>query len=174
MSFGLVQISVLELFARLAIAAVLGALMGLERERQSKPAGLRTHIMVTLGAASFALIGTEMLAELGPDQSGARMDPSRVVEGIIGGIGFIGAGSIIRSRGSIEGLTTAASVWVAGGIGAACGVGMYAIAIVTSGFALFTLWVLGTVEHRLIRKPAPRDPEPPAGPTRRSDPEAAE
>lgn len=175
MSFELPNLSVFEMLLRLLVAAVLGAAMGWEREHQDKPAGLRTHMMVTLGAASFALLGAEMLAEFSPEYARARMDPIHVVEGIIGGIGFLGAGSIIRSRGGVEGLTTAASVWVAGGVGAACGVGMYAIAVATSGFSLFTLWVIGRLEQRIKRRKPPRDGAE-AGPSQLapSEPQEAE
>jgi putative Mg2+ transporter-C (MgtC) family protein len=177
MSFELPNVSLLELLLRLLAALLLGASLGWERERQQKPAGLRTHMLVTLGSASFALLGTEMLDALSPQHARSRIDPTRVIEGIVGGIGFLGAGSIIRSRGNVEGLTTAASVWVAGAIGAACGLGLYAIAVLTSGFALVTLWVVGALERRINPqqpppggKPADETGPPPVEP---SEPQAA-
>lgn len=142
-----------ELLLRLGLAVVLGAAIGWERERKDKPAGLRTHMMVTLGSAAFALLGVELLADLSPDYARARLDPIRVLQGIIGGIGFLGAGSIIRSPGNVEGLTTAAGVWVAGSVGAACGLGMYALATAVAVLVLITLTVVGTLERRFL---APR------------------
>jgi putative Mg2+ transporter-C (MgtC) family protein len=148
MSFTLPSVSFPELLLRLFAAILLGASLGWERERRAKPAGLRTHMMVTLGAAAFTLLGTELMVEISPHEH-ARPDPTRVVEGIIGGIGFLGAGSIIQSRGNVEGLTTAAGVWVAGGIGAACGAGMYSIAASVTVLSIVTLWTIGVLERHV-------------------------
>ena len=140
-----------ELLLRLSIAALLGAVLGWERELRAKSAGLRTHMLVTLGAAVFALLGVEVLTASAGEAS-ARIDPSRVLEGIVGGIGFLGAGSIIQSRGQVEGLTTAAGVWISGAIGAACGLGMFRIAAIAAGFAFVTIAGLGWLEGRLRRR----------------------
>jgi putative Mg2+ transporter-C (MgtC) family protein len=139
---------------RLMSAAVAGALLGLDRERHEKPAGLRTHMLVALGSATFVLlsfeIGEEVLAEFG--QGG--FDPTRVLQGVVGGIGFLGAGSIIQARGQVSGVTTAASVWMAGALGAAAGVGAYAVLAVATACSVLILTSLNRLE-RAIRKNAP-------------------
>ncbi|WP_370246285.1 MgtC/SapB family protein [Candidimonas sp. SYP-B2681] len=128
---------------RLTMATILGAAIGFERELRGKDAGLRTHMLVSLGAAIFILV---------PLQSGMEIDDaSRVLQGIIAGIGFLGAGAIIKfsNRGEIKGLTTAASIWVAAGIGIAAGMGREATAVVSTLAALFILVVLRRVEEDL-------------------------
>lgn len=134
---------------RLVAASLLGAAIGYNRERIGKPAGLRTHMMVTLGAAFFVLLGVELMMEYSARVPGSQLDPTRVLQGVVGGIGFLGAGSIIHSRGSVQGVTTAASVWVTGAIGAGCGLGFYTLALIGTGLALTTLYLVGQVEKRL-------------------------
>lgn len=115
-----VPVSFVELFGRLLLATLLGALIGLNRESQGKPAGLRTHALVSLGAATLTLVG--LLLQAG--DSGA---PSRVLQGIVAGIGFIGAGVILHrpdGRG-VEGLTTAAAIWIVAAVGVAAGAGLW-------------------------------------------------
>lgn len=107
-----------EALFQLLLATGLGALIGVERELMHKPAGLRTHMLVSLGAAMFAIVSLIF------DQ-----DPARVASGIVTGIGFLGAGSIIALRGHVQGITTAATLWVAAGIGLAVGTGQYVLAI---------------------------------------------
>jgi putative Mg2+ transporter-C (MgtC) family protein len=141
-----------QLLLRLLAAAALGGLLGWEREMRSKPAGLRTHMLVTLGAAVFTLLGLESVDALSARYPGTHVDPTRVLEGIVGGIGFLGAGSIIRGKGGVHGLTTAASVWICGGIGAACGFGSYLLAGIGAGFALLTTAGLGYLERRVEAK----------------------
>jgi putative Mg2+ transporter-C (MgtC) family protein len=125
---------------RLAMAILLGAAIGYERERRGKAAGLRTHMLVSLGAAIFVLI---------PLQSGMEIDDlSRVLQGIIAGIGFLGAGAIIKLSDDreIKGLTTAATIWVAAAIGIAAGVGREATAVVSTLAVLFILVIIGRME----------------------------
>lgn len=125
---------------RLGLAAALSTALGWERERKEKPAGLRTHMLVALGAAGFVLATLEM-AHLGVGAGDhLRIDPVRIFEGVIGGIGFLGAGTIIQSRGSVQGLTTGASVWLAGCVGATSGAGYYALSVMISllGFLVLT------------------------------------
>lgn len=128
---------------RLVVAMLLGAVLGFERERADKPAGLRTHMMVSLGAAAFTLLGFSIQST--PDEESLGFDPSRIMQGIIGGLGFLGAGSIIKGQRhgeeSVSGLTTASSVWVAGAIGVAGGMGAYGAAITTAvlGFCILHL-----------------------------------
>jgi len=126
--------SLMEVALRLFVASAIGALIGWDRERADKPAGLRTHMLVALGAASFTLLGFEVGDHLAP-KTGDGFDPTRVLQGVIGGIGFLGAGAIIQNRGHVSGITTAASVWVAGALGSAAGVGAYVLAVFTALFA---------------------------------------
>ena len=129
-----------ELIFRVVFAVLLGALVGLEREMVHKPAGLRTHMLVTLGAAVFAV--TSIAFDL---------DPARVAAGIVTGIGFLGAGSIIALRGHVQGITTAATLWVAASIGLAVGIGEYMIAIVGALLVFFILRIKG-VETKIQKK----------------------
>jgi putative Mg2+ transporter-C (MgtC) family protein len=127
-----------DLLLRLASAVLLSGLLGWERERRDKPAGIRTHMLVGLGAATFMELAVRL------DGSEPTIDPTRVIQGIVGGIGFLCAGSIIQSRGHVHGITTAASVWVAGGIGTACGLANYIAAFAA---ALISFTVLYFVPH---------------------------
>lgn len=127
---------------RLTLAVALGAAIGYERERRGKDAGLRTHMLVSLGAAIFVLV---------PITSGMpATDISRVMQGIIAGIGFLGAGAILKQEKDreVSGLTTAASIWVAAAIGLAAGYGREATAVVSTLIALFVLAVIGKWEKR--------------------------
>lgn len=107
-----------EIFLRLVLAAVAGGLIGLERKAAHKPAGLRTLMLVGMGAALFTIVGAEVLTEV---------DPSRVAAGLITGIGFLGAGTIFRAKDQVKGLTTAASMWSVAAIGLAAGLGEYVL-----------------------------------------------
>jgi putative Mg2+ transporter-C (MgtC) family protein len=129
-----------EVTIRLLVAILMGGILGWDRERADKPAGLRTHMLVALGSASFTLLGFEVGAHLSP-RTGEGFDPTRVLQGVIGGIGFLGAGAIIQNRGQVSGITTAASIWVAGALGAAAGVGAYVLAGISSVLALLILIV---------------------------------
>ena len=121
---------------RLLVAATLGGLLGYEREQQGKSAGVRTHMMVAIGAALFVLI---------PQQAGASVaDLTRVLQGLIAGVGFLGAGAIIMGTRQVEtrGLTTAASIWVTAAIGVAAGMGRESTAVLSTVVALFVLSVV--------------------------------
>lgn len=152
--------SVTEVAIRLVVAAVIGGIIGWDRERSDKPAGIRTHMLVSLGSASFTLLGFEVGAHLSP-RTGEGFDPTRVLQGVVGGIGFLGAGAIIQNRGHVSGITTAASVWVAGALGAAAGVGAYVLALATAILALAILMSAGKLEQ-LVRK-NPTDAADPGG-----------
>lgn len=143
--------SIAEVTIRLLIAIAVGGLIGFERERQDKPAGLRTHMLVALGAATFTLLGFEVGAHLSP-RTGEGFDPTRVLQGVIGGIGFLGAGSIIKSGGHVSGVTTAASVWVAGALGAAAGVGAYVLAGIATVLTFVILTVLAKLDAKIPRQ----------------------
>jgi len=129
-----------RIVVRLTIAMLLGAVVGAQRERSGKPAGLRTHMLVAAGSALFVL---------GPMEFGMISDPlSRVIQGLITGIGFLGAGAILKleRERSIEGLTTAAGVWLTAGIGLAVGLGRFGLALASLVLAWFVLAIVGRLE----------------------------
>jgi putative Mg2+ transporter-C (MgtC) family protein len=133
-----------HVLVRVLVAAALGGLLGAEREAAGKAAGLRTHMLVALGAALFVLFP----AEAGMSTS----DLSRVIQGVATGIGFIGAGTILQYRGHIRGLTTAASLWSVAAIGTAAGAGLYVVAVVGTVLILVILSVLDNVERFARRR----------------------
>jgi putative Mg2+ transporter-C (MgtC) family protein len=127
---------IVRIVVRLLVAVVLGGVLGWERESVGAPAGLRTHMLVSLGSALFVLI---------PLQAGMRMeDLSRVLQGVTAGIGFLGAGAILkqRDRNDVRGLTTAASIWLTAALGVAAGMGREATALLSTLFALVILAIL--------------------------------
>ena len=140
-----VMISHEHMLLRLALATVLGGLVGLERGRQEQAAGLRTHAMVAVGATLFTQVSAFGFAEV----RGADVDPSRVAAQVVSGIGFLGAGAIIQQRQSVRGLTTAASIWAVAAIGLAVGGGLYLAAVSTTALMLFILALVKPVERRL-------------------------
>jgi putative Mg2+ transporter-C (MgtC) family protein len=121
----------LQVLLQLGIAAGLAGIVGWERESQEKPAGFRTFMLVGLGSAAFTLVTMELYDQVNTPSGRVGADPIRIVSGVIGGLGFLGAGTIIQAGTNVRGITTAATVWVTGSIGVACGLGYYAIAIVT-------------------------------------------
>lgn len=134
-----------ELIVRIFISVGLGALIGFEREITRKPAGLRTHIFVCMGACLFTISSFYLL----PEGSIGSFDTTRIAAGIVAGISFIGAGSIIASKGDVRGLTTAASLWVVASIGLMIGLGNYTLPVIASIIAFFVLR-LGRVERKKI------------------------
>lgn len=124
------MISEFELIIRLFLALLLGALIGLERERGDKPAGLRTHILVSIGSALFTILSFYAFP---------GSDPSRIAAYIVAGVGFIGAGTIIQTRDRVTGITTAATLWVTSSIGMAVGIGFYTAAIIVAAISYITL-----------------------------------
>jgi putative Mg2+ transporter-C (MgtC) family protein len=149
-----------ELLARLAVAAGLGAALGLERELRDHEAGIRTNLLVCLGSAIFTVMSAYGFE--GFLHSGAtvvRADPTRIAAQIVTGIGFLGAGAIIRDGLNIRGLTTAANMWVVAGLGIACGAGYYAAALLGAAIALAALWPLRVLANRTVdrwRRDIPR------------------
>jgi putative Mg2+ transporter-C (MgtC) family protein len=150
-----------ELAGRLAIGLVLGALIGFEREMHRQPAGFRTHSLVALGSALFTVISAYGF-------TGPTIDPTRIAAQIVSGIGFIGAGTILQHRGSVRGLTTAASLWSVAAIGMAAGAGMVALAIVGALLILVVLSVLDRFEE-VARRRMGLPPEPPGAEDGRTD-----
>ena len=135
----------LEALIRLIVAAVLGGIIGFERDVHGRAAGLRTHLLVCLGSALFVIVSQFMLP------LASRGDTTRIAAGVVTGIGFLGAGAIIKAGFNVRGLTTAACLWVAAGIGMAAGSGAYAIAISTTVIAMFSLVVLNYLERAYRR-----------------------
>jgi putative Mg2+ transporter-C (MgtC) family protein len=145
-----------QVLIRLVAATVLGAIIGIQRERAGKPAGLRTHMLVTLGTSVFVLACSGV---------GMSMDGlSRVIQGIVTGIGFIGAGSILKlsEERDIRGLTTAAGVWMTAAVGVAVGLGSLGVALLSTAFALIILSLATRIERRARRsaeaRPGPASP----------------
>jgi putative Mg2+ transporter-C (MgtC) family protein len=135
---------------RLLAAAALGGLIGFEREFNEQPAGFRTHILVTLGAALFTMAGAYGTAAF-VDAEVVRFDPTRVAAQVVTGVGFLGAGAILRQGINIRGLTTAASIWVTASIGVAVALGFWVPALFTTALALISLLLLRPIQRVILR-----------------------
>lgn len=146
----------LGLLGRLVLAAVLGGLIGLERELRAKPAGLRTNLLICMGAALLMEVSISVAGlthGVSPVEGGRALgDPGRIAAQIVSGIGFLGAGTILQARGSITGLTTAATIWVVAAIGMAVGARAYVEAVGSALLVGLSLVVLARVEDSLIRR----------------------
>jgi len=128
---------------RLLLAAILGAMVGLEREIHAHPAGMRTHLLVSLGSAGFTVLSISAFPAPGAD-------PGRIAAQIVTGIGFLGAGAILKEGFSIHGLTTAASLWVVAAIGMAAGAGAWVTAMTITVIAIVSLWPLRLITDRFV------------------------
>lgn len=139
---------------RLGLAALLGGLVGLEREVRGRHAGFRTNLLVCVGCALVMLVSVSFAYQDWPHPPtfNLNVDPARVAYGVMSGIGFLGAGVIIKHQGAVRGLTTAAGLWCVAAIGLACGQGLYVLACVAAVVVLVTLWVLDKFERLLPRK----------------------
>lgn len=146
----------LEAVLRTLMAVIVGCLIGLDRELRNKPAGMRTHILISLAAALFTLITFELHHQFAGEDGRTTADPVRIIEAVTAGVAFLAAGAIIQSRGNVQGLTTGANMWLAGALGVACGAGYYILAMIGTVFALIVLVVLAKLEVRLTNK-APDD-----------------
>ena len=151
------HLNVVEVAARLAVSVLLSGIIGSDREFKSRPAGIRTHILVCVGSTVIALIQQQIVAEAlriavaWPDLAGiVRSDPSRLIAQVVSGIGFLGAGTIVITKRSVMGLTTAASLWAMAGLGLAVGMGYYEIA--AAGF--LTIIIVLVVMKKMIHVPA--------------------
>ncbi|HEX6460807.1 MAG TPA: MgtC/SapB family protein [Thermoleophilaceae bacterium] len=141
------MIDTAEVFLRVAAAGGLGAVIGIERESRNQLAGMRTHALVAAGAAVFTLAGAYGFSDV---HRGPNVDPMRVAAQIASGIGFIGAGAIIRDRGSVRGITTAAALWTSAAVGLAAGAGLWAVAGAGAVITLVVLVLLRPVRTRLL------------------------
>ena len=141
----------LQLILQLALAVVLGAILGLEREYKRKEAGLQTYSLVSLGACLFTIISFELFS-LFSKNVGVSFDPSRIVQAVAVGIGFIGAGVIIYRQNHMEGITTAAGLWCSAAIGVAIGAEFYFLALLTALFATVIFIGFGELERKLFKK----------------------
>ena len=156
-----------QLILRLGLALAFGAIVGIDRQMRRKPAGLRTMMLVSLGSATFALVGLN-----GMDLRGNTMDTgdvSRVIQGIVGGIGFLGAGVVMHSGMRVAGITTAAAVWVTAAVGVAFGMGEFTLGAVAGIGAILTLSAAAVVETLVFKD---RSGEGPGVEFERNHPEA--
>jgi len=141
-----------EIAIRLALAAIFGGVIGIERERKDWAAGMRTHMMVCMGSALIMLVSSFGFMDI-VGENYAELDPSRVAAQIVSGIGFIGAGAILfRKPATVLGLTTASGLWTVAGIGMATGGGMYIAAAITTLFAIIILWGMQPIQRRFSPK----------------------
>jgi putative Mg2+ transporter-C (MgtC) family protein len=152
------ELSVAELAFRIGLAAGLGAAIGLERELREREAGLRTHLLVSLGAALFTLVSAYGWTDWRfSTPEGIVFDPTRIAAQIVTGVGFLGAGAIIRQGLTVRGLTTAATLWVVAAIGMAAGAGFYWAAVLTTALVLISLWPLRILAFRLFVRLRPEE-----------------
>ena len=140
------MISNVEIIKRILCSLILASLIGLEREKKRQAAGLRTHVLVSVGSSLIMLISLYIFELY---KNIATLDPARIAAGVITGIGFLGAGAIIRAGNSVRGLTTAATIWVASGIGLACGCGFFYAAMFVTLVSLIVLLFLRKLEEYL-------------------------
>jgi len=154
-------IEIADISIKLGLATILAAMLGWERGRADKPAGIRTMILISTGAATFAMLGTRVIGQdmTNGAESIIRADPTRVLSYIISGVGFVGAGAILHSKKAVKGLTTAASIWVVAAIGAAAGLGEYAVAILVFTVAFVSLWI-PWVYYEITDADLPEPPKP--------------
>jgi putative Mg2+ transporter-C (MgtC) family protein len=143
-----------EAFFRLVLAAVMGGLVGMERELRGRQAGFRTNLLVCLGSALVMIVSVSFAVHRWQAQSlnqgiNINLDPARIAYGVMTGVGFLGAGTIVQHRGSIRGLTTAAGLWCMAAVGLAVGFGLYVIAAFATGLILLALWILDYMEDLL-------------------------
>ncbi len=138
----------IRMATQLAIASVLGFAIGLEREHRRKAAGMRTFALVCLGAALFTIISVDGFRSLAPE---IGYDPSRIAANIVVGIGFLGAGLIFLQGNKVQGLTTAAALWVTAAIGMAVGIGMYSVAVVVALLTVCITWLFRFIEAYVPR-----------------------
>lgn len=160
------QLPMALVVGRLMLALFLGGLVGWERERSARTAGLRTHMLISVAAALFAITGLELTAIDASAQARVQTDPMRLIEAVTSGVAFLAAGSIVISGGHVRGITTGASMWLVGAIGLCCGIGDVKLAILGTFLALAVLWAVrlaferGRMSHKRTAD-RPEDGPPP-------------
>src|SRR6201991_2402156 len=147
---GMTTISLPDIALRLTLVVLLCGAIGLERETRDQPAGVRTHVLVGMGAAIFPLISAYGFSAF--DRPDAPLDPSRVAAQVVTGVGFLGAGAIIHQGMAVRGLTTAAAVWISAAIGMAAGLGFYSLALAGSALVLIALLVFRHIRTALLHR----------------------
>jgi putative Mg2+ transporter-C (MgtC) family protein len=139
---------IIEILIKLILAFILGGLLGLERQQHGRIAGFRTHILVCF-ASTILMLSSSLLARIPSSSTIIQIDPARMAVGIMTGMGFIGAGTIVRSKNHVRGVTTAANVWLTAALGVSIGLGYYSLAILGTIFSFIVLWVLGKLDYIL-------------------------
>lgn len=142
------ELGVLDICLRLLCAMLVGMVIGTEREYTNRPAGMRTHILVALGACAVMITGQLLFVQY--NAYGAAPDPARLGAQVITGVGFLGAGTILRDGAHVKGLTTAASLWTVACLGLAAGAGYYTVALIGMGFTFVTLTIFEVLQHKLM------------------------
>jgi putative Mg2+ transporter-C (MgtC) family protein len=143
------QLSLTEILLRLVLAAMVGAVIGIDREIKNRPAGLRTHMMTALAAAVFTILTSELHHLIVTKYPGSNADPLRVIEAVTAGVAFLAAGTIFQARGQVEGITTGAGMWLAGALGLACGAGFHLLAVIGLAIAMVIMTILRPIERKL-------------------------
>ncbi|MFT3784734.1 MAG: MgtC/SapB family protein [Tepidisphaeraceae bacterium] len=145
-----------EALVRLVLAGICGGLVGLEREVRGRQAGFRTNLLVCLGSAMAMVVSVSFAradwSKITPPGYEVRLDPARIAYGVMAGIGFLGAGAILQSKGHIRGLTTAAAIWCVAAIGLAAGFGLYVISVIGTVLVVASLWLLDYLEDALPKR----------------------
>lgn len=143
---------IMDIITKTGIIILLSGLIGLDRELKHKPAGAKTHILVGLGSTMFMLVSIYIYMKY---KGTTQVDPGRIAAQVVTGIGFLGAGTIMQSKGTITGLTTAASLWAVAGIGLAVGAGMYPLAVIGTAAILLVFFIINrityAIEHQVIK-----------------------
>lgn len=153
---GLDSVSLATAAFRLGLALLLGGIIGLDREATNRPAGLRTHMLIALASATFAIVAMELTSLPAAPSTELRADPLRLIEAVTSGVAFLAAGSIVINGGSVRGVTTGASMWLCGAIGLCCGVGDIKLALLVTFLAMVVLVLLRLV---LPEPPERQDPD---------------
>jgi putative Mg2+ transporter-C (MgtC) family protein len=145
------HLSFRETLLRLVSALGVGAMIGLDREWRSRPAGLRTHMLVAMASALFTILAFEIFEQIQAREDRVTADPLRLLEAITAGVAFLAAGAILRREDKVVGVTTGGGLWFAGAIGMACGLGQILLAFLGAGLAVVVLAVLGAVERKITK-----------------------
>ena len=145
-------------FVRLTLAAALGAVIGIEREVGGRQAGLKTHMLISVAAATFTLIAFEIFAEYA-SKPGANADPLRIIEAVTAGVAFLAAGTIIRTADRVRGLTTGAGMWAAGAVGVSAGAGYIVLAVMATAVTFAILTAIRWIERQFFERPKLKRPQ---------------